>query len=242
MHRIYVTPTSRKNSSVHSYILLCVYLFSLRVVCLYELSIDAEMAAVIAGIYGRVRPNPYQGAQEFDFERYGIFAALFAIGSIGTRPTLVETVSPKVNGIYIGFMLLPFILVFIVLSVALAFYRTRLPIPKQPWELMVFGKGEAEIPQMDSTTGEYPKQTNSLKVGLVKDESSKLSRLTVVKDEGEPTAGNDVDEPEIAVEPTNTDSEDSSINANQNDDVEQASKESADSSGIWCEGNRASLQ
>lgn len=201
---------------------------------------DAEMVAVLAGIYGRVQPDAGDPSASREFDFNAIFAAMFAIGSLGTRPTLVETVSPRINAVYIGFMLLPFFLVLILLSVAVAARRARLAIPQTPWELMVFARGEKQIPQRD-VQGQFPELTKkeSNKLKLIQDETGKL---TIANDDfGLPVLPSAT----LGDHDTRSGDEGTESRSFHNADAEKVSspqKVSVDPSGIWSHGyNKASV-
>jgi len=208
---------------------------------------DAELVAVLAGVYGQVKPDPtgdLSALRQFDF--HGVFSAMFVLSSLSTRPTLVEVVSPRINGIYIGFMLLPFVLVLLVLAVAVSAHRSRLPIPQKPWELMVFGRNEEKIPQKDEKTGQYPKLKESLRLCLEKDSTGRSSKLAVVNSLG-------TTEDDIAVAAESGDSASGLEEQTQIPPVSTVSLDKArpvtppskkvplDPSGIWSHDSRAQL-
>jgi hypothetical protein len=126
---------------------------------------DADMIAVIAGMYGRVRPSVWNGNALINFVQNAIFAALFAISSLETRPSTVEEVSPSINAVYIIFMLLPFVILVGMVIAAAANRRSRLPIPHNPWELMVVGS-EENVDKRSNKTEMFPEPDRRLVYAL----------------------------------------------------------------------------
>lgn len=109
---------------------------------------DAELVSVIAGIYGFVHPTSARQGLD-NFVRQGVLAALFALGTVEERASVVQVIRPRINLLYVFFMILPLALSFVLLGVA---YRTRqrcLPIPQNVWQLMTLAKDEPMIPRRD---------------------------------------------------------------------------------------------
>lgn len=127
---------------------------------------DPDMIAVIAGMYGRVRPSQWNGNAEGNFMRNAILAALFAVSSLENRPITVEEVSPSINAVYIIFMLLPFFIVVGMVIAAAANCRSRLSIPLNPWELMVVGSEEDKVDKRSNKTEMFPKPDRQLVYAL----------------------------------------------------------------------------
>jgi len=143
---------------------------------------DAELVAIVAGLYGRVQPNFFDGSAEDQFLMNAFFAALFVAGTMDIRPSLVQTVAPVINGFYIVFTLLPFYLSLVLILVSLAKRRARLPIPQSVWELLVIGREEAKVPTRESKKDLFPESNNNLALALVREESGEGEVLGMVSD------------------------------------------------------------
>jgi len=104
---------------------------------------------------------------------------MFALGSLEVRPTIVERVNPKINGIYVIFMTLPFFVLLGVLAVSIiAKRRYGLTIPHNSWELLMFGREEKEIPKR-ADPSEFPEPDKMLVLALQEGKSSKLSVVSL---------------------------------------------------------------
>jgi len=147
--------------------------------------VDAEMVATVAGLYGFIKPSKFEGRSQTRFYQNAPLAALFATGSLAVRPTVVEKVSPKIDGVYITFIFLPFFLLGVTVAVVVAARRARLPIPESPWELMVLGREEAEIPTRNDKTSQFPNVhdfDNCLALALINDQTGSSKELAIVSD------------------------------------------------------------
>lgn len=106
---------------------------------------DAELVSVMAGVYGILQP---QSGDMFDFIRQGTLAALFALGTVEERPSVEQVIRPRINLVYLIFMLLPFALSLVLLFQACRTRRRCLPIPQSVWQLMIQAKDEPLIPRL----------------------------------------------------------------------------------------------
>ena len=101
---------------------------------------DDDMASVMAGLYGRVKPHYYDEHAPRRFLQSMPLAALYAMGTIDTQTSNETRVAPQINGIYVFFTLLPLAVLLLLLVLGPALRDRDLPIPKSPWELLVMGK------------------------------------------------------------------------------------------------------
>jgi hypothetical protein len=92
---------------------------------------DAEIVSVVAGIYAMVRPR--KDIQiDVDFNRLGVLAALFALGTVEERASNETVVRPPIDGIYICFMILPIFLSVMLILLSRFLQKGHLPIPRSP--------------------------------------------------------------------------------------------------------------
>ena len=107
--------------------------------------IDDELVAVVAGMYGIVRPTSFS-QQALLFPANGLLAGLFALGRVETRRRNKDVVVPEVNTTYIAFMLLPIGLCF---AIPLVLYMLRdyiMAAPQSLFDFMVLAKeGEPSL-------------------------------------------------------------------------------------------------
>ena len=143
---------------------------------------DADLVAIVAGLYGRVQPNFFDGSAEDQFLINAFFAALFVAGTVDIRPSLVQQVAPVINGLYIVFTLLPFYLSLVLILFSLATRHSRLPIPQSVWDLLVIGREEAKVPTRESKKDLFPESNTNLALALVRDESGEGEVLGMVSD------------------------------------------------------------
>jgi len=130
---------------------------------------DAELVAVVSGIYGRVRPNQFNGRAQDNFMINSIFAAMFAVATLDVRPSNIEVVRPRIGVFYITFTVLPLALTVIILVVFAKARHTGLPIPRSTWESMVLGREEEKVPTRNTTLEKFPpkEKAHSLALSLV---------------------------------------------------------------------------
>ena len=114
---------------------------------------DSELATVVAGMYGLVRPR-FWDATWGPFLENSIFSALFTLATTDERPIVEEAVRPEINIIYIVFMSLPLVISFLLIAIVRWTRKSYLSIPETPWELMVMAKTEALIPARKA--GSFP--------------------------------------------------------------------------------------
>ena len=107
---------------------------------------DAEVAATVAGLYGMVRPSLTDSSQRI-FDQHSILAALLALGQVREAPSIEEVVRPRVNLLFIIFMLLPLTLAIslLVLINRIKTYSDLPAIPTEPWELLIVGAENAQV-------------------------------------------------------------------------------------------------
>jgi len=155
-------------------------LFGVTIQWVQNFNVDEELVAVVAAVLTRSRLD----VLDFDFgrvTRHATLAALFAIGSTVERPSIQPKVSPQVNGVYVFFLLLP---VLVALPVFLAtFWRPRLGIPTNPWELLVLGH-EADIPTRDEACSEFPTKESSKYVFSIDKQDTWYHRPTILRIRG----------------------------------------------------------
>lgn len=164
---------------------------------------DPEMVAVMAGMYGRVRPNPLDLVGERQFILNTAFAAMFAMGTLDTRPSIVNEVSPEINGVYMGFMLLPFVILVGAAAVGIATCCSRFPIPRNPWELMIFGSEEADnIKKRERKTENFPKPDPKLALTHLGGSELAIVSLSDNKIDTPSSHGSQEAEEGVAVSPT----------------------------------------
>lgn len=121
--------------------------------------VDEELVSVVAGVYGRVRPNSFVSAfAPLDFFFHSIPAALFAMGTLDTEPSLKLVVRPRINGLFIFFMFFPLMIgLALYLAVRLTAER-RSPIPEDPLDLLCLAREELLVPTRDSKDEMYPRE------------------------------------------------------------------------------------
>jgi len=123
---------------------------------------DAELVAVVAGMYGIIQPILLE---KYSFVGLGVLAALFALGTLEGLPSNENFIRPKVNGVYIVFMLLPLFLSIVSVIVVVSFRKRQdLPIPETPLQLMVTAT-ETEssyIPKRSSRNNKFPDDEKKL--------------------------------------------------------------------------------
>lgn len=140
---------------------------------------DAELVSTMAGIYGRTQPASSFAFLEFHF--FAPFAAMFATASLSVRPTVVEQVSPRINGVYIFFILLPYSLALTLMLLVWSFRRDCLPVPQTPWELLVLGReGGDMIRTRESGNDQFPEPDRALALALIREEGTDTGRLALV--------------------------------------------------------------
>ena len=82
--------------------------------------VDNELVAVVAGVYGRVRPVEFgSGLESLNFGWHSIPAALLALSTLQSLPSMRLVVRPRINGMFIFFMLLPLVTAVMLLCAAL---------------------------------------------------------------------------------------------------------------------------
>ena len=112
---------------------------------------DSELIAVVAGIFGIIRPVFHDRSDRIVL-RHGVLSAVF-VGTVQERPSTEDVVRPRVNGVYIFLILLPLALSMIALLVAHYTREACLPIPKTPWELMLLSKESPLVPESSGKNG-----------------------------------------------------------------------------------------
>lgn len=100
---------------------------------------DDELVAVLAGLYGNVKPE-FRDFGERRFMLHGILGALFVMGTLVERPSVEIKVRPKLSGVYVCFMLLPGAVAVLGFLVAWLLRDQNLPVPSLSWDLLVLGK------------------------------------------------------------------------------------------------------
>jgi len=163
---------------------------------------DAELAAVVAGMYGRVKPPPF----DTTFVRMASLAGIFATASLDFGTSTTELVRPKINSIFVAVRLIPFFLIAILLLVVAYFSHFRpdfdLPIPQNSWQLLELGSKEHQI-IAERNVDMDPSSTIVLILSDGKNKVLKLhdrSKILVPQTTGPVDSGEDSDETTISEE------------------------------------------
>lgn len=123
--------------------------------------------AVVGSLFSRIQPSIVDGSDRA-FRINALFGALFALGTLDERPSVITVVRPRINGIYVTFMTIPVILALCCLLFSCTYQGKSLPVPTNSWELMILGRSEKDkIP--DRPKGAivpYPPQPNTLSLQL----------------------------------------------------------------------------
>ena len=139
---------------------------------------DSELVAVVAGLYGIVRPVIWDDGDR-RFQENGILAAIFALGTMEERPSIETVVRASVNIIYVVFMLFPVVFTFVLVLLMHQSYRFCLVVPKSPWELMVQAKGSSLIPNRPCPDEEFPVVDKNLVYGWYFDDEQGKAMLGI---------------------------------------------------------------
>ena len=139
---------------------------------------DSELVAVIAGLYGIVRPVIWDDGDR-RFQENGILAAIFALGTVEERPSIETVVRASVNITYVLFMLFPVVFTFVLVLLTHQSYRFCLVVPKSPWELMVQAKGSSLIPERSCPDEEFPVIDKNLAYGWYFDDEQGKAMLGI---------------------------------------------------------------
>jgi len=101
---------------------------------------------------------------------------------LSLRPTVVEQVSPRISGLYIFFILLPFSLAATVALFVGAFRRDCLPVPQTPWDLLVLGReSENLIASRAREQEQFPEPDPAVALALVREEETGRDKLVLVR-------------------------------------------------------------
>lgn len=153
--------------------------------------VDQEFTAVVAGMYGRIRPDAFDGTDSIvRFHQNVMFAALFALGTIDSRPSTATVVRPQINVVYIIFMIILPLLVACMLAVAFCLARkSLLPLPRNAWDVLILGGETSEyLTCRDEKTHEFPPVDNSKLFGL----NEQTQKLVIHTNDGTEMEGESV--------------------------------------------------
>ena len=110
---------------------------------------DAEVAAVTAGVLGLIRPADLDDV----FVINTVPAAFFAMATVETRPSIEQKVRPRINFTFAFFMLLPLSTAIVMWMVGcLLQKRSDVIFPDTVWEGIVIG---AENPSLVDSKRKY---------------------------------------------------------------------------------------
>ena len=138
-------------------------LSSFRIIWTRNFKVDTRVAAVAAGLYGIIKPSLW-GNNVGKFDRNVLLAALFALGDLDERPSVVEVVRPRISSVFLCFILLPAALSSFFLAVALMLRNKNLKVPGNAWEFMVYGSEQhLSIPKRKDEEGPYPPPDKRIK-------------------------------------------------------------------------------
>jgi hypothetical protein len=120
------------------------------------------MVRTLAGVYTTTRPT--QGVSDRNFQRVGVLAALFAMGTISELPSTRQVVRAQVNANFVIFMLLPLMLAFAFFGIAHVTRTRVLPLfPTTQWELMIMAKESPDIPyRLNPAVEDFPEHDEQL--------------------------------------------------------------------------------
>jgi len=138
---------------------------------------DAELVAVVADVNGRVLPHHYDSNAVTLFIGSSVQAAMFALGTLGSLPSVEEFVVPRINGVYYAFMLLPLCVAVVLALLTYSMRSKRLDVPVNAWQLMVLSKEQDAISarlESERENREYPKEDKTLVLKLSQESKGDL--------------------------------------------------------------------
>ncbi|KAL3911419.1 MAG: hypothetical protein SGILL_007287 [Bacillariaceae sp.] len=121
---------------------------------------DAQLASVVAGVFGRVGPHPFSYKHRA-FMRNAIPAAMFALGTLDEMLSVESVVRAQVNGVYIFFMIFPLLLAIGLCTTFCVRRDGGKDVPRNPYHMMMLGKhchDNVDIP--DRSDGDFPVNIN----------------------------------------------------------------------------------
>ena len=121
--------------------------------------VDDELLAAVAGIHGQVRP-PFN--ELGSFEDSVIPAALYSLATVELAPSIKTVVRAEVDILFAVFLMLPVALGIIIGIVEYRNRQSLLRVPRTPWEIMVVGKEEPDIPVRAKRGDPFPEPPEDL--------------------------------------------------------------------------------
>lgn len=171
----------------------------------------AELVAVVSAILTRAQVNPtFQVFQQRVVVRNSILAALFALSTTAEKPSIQPKVSPRINLVFIFFIILPVLATVVIMLVT--FKREKLPVPIDGWQLIVLGREEEEIPTREEDESEFPEAAAKNYEFAIREDTSNRKTITSEKRLGiYQTRSMDAVEGEPTTSPTSIHCEESSV-------------------------------